>query len=78
MNKLASFDFKEIELDCECEHDPQLCDSVPIFESILTLVSLPNLDQISEPTLILIPIDLEIEPPILDRYIILMWNKCQF
>ena len=28
LDKLARFDFKEIELDCECEPDPQLCDSV--------------------------------------------------
>ena len=31
----------EVELDYECEPDPQLCDSVPIFESMLTTVSLP-------------------------------------
>ena len=31
LDKLASFNFNEIELDYECEPDPQLCDSVSIF-----------------------------------------------
>ena len=44
LDKLASFSFNEIEFECECDADPQPCDSVPIFESMLTLVSLPNLD----------------------------------
>ena len=38
---LASFHFNEIELDYECERNPQLCDSVPIFEYILTRYSYP-------------------------------------
>ena len=42
--KLASFHFNEIELDYECEPYPQLCDSISIFESMLTPVFLPNLD----------------------------------
>ena len=42
IDELASFHFNEIEVDYECEPDPQFCDSVPIFESILTLVYLPN------------------------------------
>ena len=78
MDKLASFQFKEIELDCECVFDPQLCGSVPIFESILTLVFLPNLDQFFEPTFIPVPIDLEIESPILDNHISLMGKECEF
>ena len=41
INKLASFHFNKIELEHECDPDPQLCDSVPIFE---TPVFLPNLD----------------------------------
>ena len=44
IDELASFHFNEIELDYEGEPDLQLCDSVPIFESILTPVFLPNLD----------------------------------
>ena len=56
----------KIKLFCECDPDPQLCDSVSIFESMLTQISLPNLDPITEPTLIPIPIDFEIEPSILE------------
>jgi len=41
IDELASFHFNEIELDYECEPDPQLCDSVSIFESMLTPVSYP-------------------------------------
>ena len=56
---MASFHFNEIELDYECEPDPELCDSVSVFESILTLVFLSNLHQFSELTFIHVPIDLE-------------------
>jgi len=55
IDKLASFHFNEIELECEYDPNPQPCDSVCIFESMLTLVSLPNLDQFSEPTFIPYP-----------------------
>ena len=75
---MASFHFNEIELDYECEPDLQLCDSVPIFESMLTLVFLPNLDQFPEPTFIPAPIDLEIESPILDSHIPLLEKECKF
>ena len=77
-DKLASFHFKEIEPDCECEPNPQLCDSDPIFESMLTPVSLPNLDPILELTLIPTPIDLEIKSHILDSHIPLMEKECEF
>ena len=76
MKKLASFLFNEIEL--ECDPDPQPCDSVFIFESILTPVSLPNLDQFLEPTFILVSINLEIEPSIYDSHITLMEKECEF
>ena len=69
MDKLESFHFKKIELDYEYDPDPQLCDSILIFESMLTSVSLPDLDPIPEPTLIYVPIKLEIEPPILKSHI---------
>jgi len=77
LDKLASFHFKKIELDCKCELYPQLCDSVLIFESMLTPVSLPNLDPIPEPTLFPIPIYLEIELPILNSHITLMDHECE-
>ena len=74
---MASFNFNKIELDYECEPDPQLCDSVSIFESMFTPVFLPNLDQFPEPTFIPIPINLEIESPILDSHIPLMEKECE-
>jgi len=45
---------------------------------MLTSVSLPNLDQFSEPTIIFIPIDLEIESPILDSHVPLTRKECEF
>jgi len=53
VDELVSFHFNEIELDY-----PQLCNSVPIFESMLTPVFSPNLDQFTEPTFIPVPIHL--------------------
>ena len=78
LDKLTSFSFNEIEHVCECDPDPQPCDSVPIFESMLTPVSLPNLDPFLESTLISIPIDFEIEPPVLKSHIPLMEKECEF
>ena len=40
--------------------------------------TLPNLDQFSEPTFIPVPIELEIESPILDSHIPLMEKECEF
>ena len=68
IDKLAIFHFNKIELEHDCDPDSQLSDSI----SMLTPVSLLKLDPFSEPTLILIFIDLEIEPPLLDSHISLM------
>jgi len=76
-DKLTSFSFNEIELECECDPDPQLCDLVPNSKTMLTPLSLPNLDPFPELTLIPVPIDLEIESPILDNHIPLMENECE-
>jgi len=78
IDKLASFPFNEIELDYECEPDPQPCDSVLIFKSMLTLISLTDLDSFLEPTLIPISIDLETKLPNLDSHIPLIGRECQF
>jgi len=45
---------------------------------MLTPISLPDLDPISEPTLILVPINLEHEPLILESHILLLKNECEF
>jgi len=78
IDKLASFSFNEIELDYECEPDLQPCDSVLIFKSMLTPISLTDLDSFPEPTLIPIFINLETEPLILDSHIPLMGRECEF
>ena len=64
IDKLASFHFNEIKLEYEWELDLQFCDSAPNLESLLTLVTLPDLDPIFKSALITISIDLEHEPPI--------------
>jgi len=66
---LASFSFKEIELRQEYDFDPQICDPVQISELILTPIFLPDLRNILELVLILIPVILELESPILGSHI---------
>jgi len=70
---LTSYHFNKIEL----EPDLQFCNSVPNFESMLTLVSILDLDHISEPTLIPVSINLEHEQPILKSHIPLMEKECE-
>ena len=77
IDKLVSFHFNEIELEHECDSDPQLCDLISIFESMLTLVSLPKLDPLPDPTLIPVSINFEIEPLLLDGHISLMGTECE-
>ena len=76
-DELASFHFKEIEPYCECETDPQLCDSVSVFEWMLTLASLPDLNLFFKPTPIHVP-ELEIEQLIFDSHIPLIKKECEF
>jgi len=77
IDKLVSFHFNEIELEYECEPNLQLCDSIPLFESMLTQQSLPKLDPLPEPTLISVPMDLETEPLLLDSHTSLMGIECE-
>ena len=72
IDKLASSHFYEIELNKECDFDPQICDPVQIPESILTPVVLPKLSNILEP--VLIPIISELEP-IISPIHFLPWTK---
>ena len=73
--KLTSYHFNKIEIEHECEPDLQFCDSVPNFESILSHVSLPDLDPVPKLTLIFLPMDHETEPSILDSHIPLLGNE---
>ena len=45
---------------------------------MLTPIFLPNLDLFLKPTLIHVPIDFEIEPPILESQIPLIGKECEF
>ena len=73
---LASSHFYEIELNKDCDFDPQICDPVQIPISILTPISLPNLSNILESVLALIPVILELESPISVSHIPLWGNEC--
>ena len=44
---------------------------------MLTPVFLPNLDEFSKPTFFSVPIDLEMESPILDSHIPLIEKECE-
>ena len=44
IDKLTSFHFNKIELEYECDPDLQICNSIPAFESMFTLVSLTKFD----------------------------------
>ena len=74
---MASFYFNKIELEHECEPNLQIYDSVSISEFMLTPVSLPDLDSISIPTLIPVPINLKHEPLVLDSYIPVLGKECE-
>ena len=76
IDKLACFHFNKIEFEYECKPDLQLCDSISIFESILTLASLPKLDPLLEPPLIPVSMNFEIKL-LLDSHISLMAIECE-
>jgi len=76
-NKLASYHLNEIELEHKCEPDLQFYDSVPNFESMLTLVFLPYLNHIPKPTFVPLLINFKHEPSILKSHISLMGKECE-
>ena len=51
---MASYQFSEIELEDEWEHELQFSNSSPILESISTPIVLPKLSNVLEPVLITI------------------------
>ena len=70
MDILASYLFPEIELEYECDPEPQFGNSIPFLNSILTPVSLPNFNHFPEPVLNHVLIHREIESPIFQDYYI--------
>ena len=61
---LASYPFPEIELEHEYDLEPGLGNSAPLFDSMLTPVSLPHFNTFIESTFDLVPNHREIESPI--------------
>ena len=64
IDSLTSYPFPEIELENACDHEPQLGNSVSLFDSMWTSVSLPHFNPFSESTLDPVSIHREIESPI--------------
>jgi len=58
---LVSYPFPEIELENECDLEPQIDNSISFLDSIMTLVSLPDFNPFSESVLDLVAIHCEIE-----------------
>ena len=75
---MASYPFPEIELENEYDPESQLGDSIPLPDSIMTLISLPDFNPFPGSTLDHVPIHREIKSPIfydhhieLDQFILL-------
>ena len=67
---LASYPFSKIELEHECDFDLQVCNSISFLNAILTPVSLPDFNPFPESVLDPLPVNREIESPILlDQHI---------
>ena len=62
---LASYPFPEIEIEYESDPEPEVGDSISLFDSIMTPVSLPDFFSILKSTLNPVPVHYEIESPIL-------------
>ena len=60
---LASYPFTEIELELESDPEPQVGNSISLFDSIMTPVSLPDFFTIPESTLNPVLVHREIESP---------------
>ena len=65
---MASYPFFEIELKHEYDPEPQIGNSVPLSDSIMTLVFLPDFNPFSESVLDPVPIHHEIESPLFDDH----------
>ena len=61
---LASYPFSKIEIEPESDPEPHVSDSISLFDSIITPVSLPDFFSIPESTLNPVPVHCEIESPI--------------
>jgi len=78
LDMLASYPFLEIELHHECDPEPHVSDSISLFDSIMTPVSLPDFFSISESTLNPAPVHREMESPISYDHTSLMGKVCEY
>jgi len=74
---LASYPFLEIELELESDPEPHVGDSISLFHSIMTPVSLPDFFSIPESTFNPVPVHYEIESPISYDHTSLMGKVCE-
>ena len=72
---LARYPFPKIELELESDLEPHVSDSISLFNSIITLVSLPDFFSIPELTLNPVPVHREMKSPISYDHTSLM-GKC--
>ena len=73
----ASYHFSKIELELESDPEPQIGNSISLFDSIMTLISLPNFFSIPKSTLNPAPVHREIESPISYDHTSLMGKVCE-
>jgi len=74
---LVSYPFPKIEIEYESDPKPQVGNSISLFDSIMTPVSLSDFFSILESTLNPVPIHREIESPTFYDHILLMGKVCE-
>ena len=74
---MASYLFSEIKLEHECDPDRPVGNFISLFDSIMTLVFLPDYFHILESTLNPVPVHHEIESPISYNHTLLMGKACE-
>ena len=74
---MTSYLFLKIELELESDPEPHVGDSISLFDSIMTPVSLPDFFSIPESTLNLVPVHCEIESPISSDHTSFMGKVCK-
>ena len=77
LDLLASYPFLEIEIKPECDPELPVGNSISLFDSIMTPVSLPDFFSIPESTLNPVPVHREIESPISNDHTSLLGKVCE-
>ena len=74
---LARYPFPEIELALDSDPEPHVGDFISLFDSIMTLVFLPDFFSILKSTLNPVPVHYEIKSPISYDHTSLMGKVCE-